>query len=186
MGFPGGSDGKESLCNAEDQGLTPGLGRSPGEGNGYPLQYSCLDNFMDRGAWWATVHWVAKSWTWLSTHAVCNIQCWTSGSEGERAEWGHLEMVLCCKGSAHFQIFQKQAKPGLLHLGKKIMSSCTSQELASLSSLKALIRWRSSAVVWLSPPQIHTLKSYPSSDAIRRWALWEVLKSWSWSLQGWN
>jgi len=48
--FPGGSDGKESTCNAGDPGLIPG------EGNGYPLQYSCLENPMDRGAWWATVH----------------------------------------------------------------------------------------------------------------------------------
>ena len=55
MGFPGGSDGKESACNAGDQGLIIGLGRSPGEGNGYPLQYFCLENFMDRGAWRATV-----------------------------------------------------------------------------------------------------------------------------------
>ena len=51
----GGSDGKESACNAGDLGLIPGLGRCPGEGNGYPLQYSCLENPMDRGAWWATV-----------------------------------------------------------------------------------------------------------------------------------
>ena len=50
MGFPGGSDGNESACNAGDLGMIPGLGRSPGEGNGYPLQYSCLENFMDRGA----------------------------------------------------------------------------------------------------------------------------------------
>ena len=50
-GFPRGSDGKESACNAEDSGSVPGLGRSSGEGNGYPLQYSCLENSMDRGAW---------------------------------------------------------------------------------------------------------------------------------------
>ena len=61
MGFPGGSDGKESACNRGDLGLIPGSGRSPGKGNGYPLQYSCLENSMDRGAWWATVHGVAKS-----------------------------------------------------------------------------------------------------------------------------
>ena len=60
-GFPGGSDGKESACNAGDLGSIPGSGRSPGEGNGNPLQYSCLENGMDRGAWWATVHGVAKS-----------------------------------------------------------------------------------------------------------------------------
>ena len=62
-GFPGGSDGKESACKAGDLGLVPVLGRSPGEGKGYPLQYSCLENSMDKGAWWATVHGVAKSWT---------------------------------------------------------------------------------------------------------------------------
>ena len=50
MGFPGGSDGEESACNAGDQGLIIGLGRSPGEGNGYPLQYFCLENPMDKGA----------------------------------------------------------------------------------------------------------------------------------------
>ena len=66
LGFPSGSDGKEYACNAGDLGSVPGLGRSPGEGNGNPLQYSCLENSMDRGAWQATVHWVAKSRTRLS------------------------------------------------------------------------------------------------------------------------
>ena len=56
LGFPGGSDGKESACNAGDPDLIPWLQRSPVEGNGYPLQYSCLENPMDRGALWATVH----------------------------------------------------------------------------------------------------------------------------------
>ena len=51
----GGSDGKESACNTGDLGLIPGLGRCPGEGNGYPLQYSCPENPMDRGGWWVTV-----------------------------------------------------------------------------------------------------------------------------------
>ena len=59
LSFPGGSDSKESTCNARDPGIQPG---SPGEGNGDPLQYSCLENPMDRGAWRATVHGVAKSW----------------------------------------------------------------------------------------------------------------------------
>ena len=62
-GIPGGSDGKESACNAGDLGSNPRSGRSPGEGNGYPLQYFGLDNSMDRGAWWVTVHGVAKSQT---------------------------------------------------------------------------------------------------------------------------
>ena len=60
--FLGGSD-EESACNEEDLGLIPGLGRSPGEGNGYPFQYSGLENFIDRGAWQATVHAVTNSWT---------------------------------------------------------------------------------------------------------------------------
>ena len=63
MGFPGGSDGKESACNAGDLVLIPELGRSPGEGNGYQLKYSCLENSRNRAAWWATVHVVTKSWT---------------------------------------------------------------------------------------------------------------------------
>ena len=63
---PGGSDGKASACNAGDLGSIPGSGRSPGEGNGNPLQYSCLQNSMDGGAWWATVHGVTRSWTRLS------------------------------------------------------------------------------------------------------------------------
>ena len=61
--FPGGSDGKVSAYNVGDLGSIPGLGRSPGEGNGNPLQYSCLENPLDEGAWWATVHGVAKSLT---------------------------------------------------------------------------------------------------------------------------
>jgi len=62
LGFPCGSDGKESVYNT-DLGSVPGLEGSPREGNGYPLQYSCLENFMDRGAWWATGHGVTKSQT---------------------------------------------------------------------------------------------------------------------------
>ena len=61
--FPGGSDSKESACSEGDLGSIPVLRRSPGEGNGYPLQYSCLENSMDRGAWRAIVYVVAKSWT---------------------------------------------------------------------------------------------------------------------------
>ena len=61
--FSSGSDGKESTCNAEDLGSISGSGRTPGEENGYLLQYSCLGNPMDRGAWQATVNGVAESWT---------------------------------------------------------------------------------------------------------------------------
>ena len=61
-GFPGVSVSKESTCNTGDPGSIPGWGRSSGEGNGNPLQYSCVENPVDRGAWWATVHEVSKSW----------------------------------------------------------------------------------------------------------------------------
>ena len=63
---PGGLVNEESACKSGELGLIPGLGRSSGEGNGYPLQYSCLENSIDRVAWWATVHEVTKSWTQLS------------------------------------------------------------------------------------------------------------------------
>ena len=65
-GFPGGSEVKTSLCNAGDPGSIPGSGRSPGEGNGNPLQYSCLENLIEEGAWWAPVHGITKSWKRLS------------------------------------------------------------------------------------------------------------------------
>ena len=73
-GYPDGSDGKEFSCNAWDLRPVPGLGRSPGGGHGNPLQYSCLGNPMDRGAWRATVHRAVKSWTQpkgLSRHTPC-------------------------------------------------------------------------------------------------------------------
>ena len=65
--FLGGLDGKESACNAGDPGSIPGWDRFPGEGNGNPLQYPCLENPIDKGAWWATVPGVAKSQSQLST-----------------------------------------------------------------------------------------------------------------------
>ena len=72
MNFPPSSDGKASAYNAGDLGSIPGSGRSPGEGNGNPLQYPCLENPMDGGLWWATVHGVAKSRKRLSnfTHSL--------------------------------------------------------------------------------------------------------------------
>ena len=71
--MPGGSDGKESAYNAGDLGLIPGSGISSGEGNGNPVQYSCLENPMDGGAWYLTVHGVAKSQTLLSDFTSLHI-----------------------------------------------------------------------------------------------------------------
>ena len=72
-GFPGDSDGKESACSAGDPGSNPGLGKSPGEGNGNPLQYSCLEKPMARGTWWATL---TKSQTGLSDFTFTFNTCY--------------------------------------------------------------------------------------------------------------
>ena len=82
-GFSGGSDGKECVCNAEDPGSIPGWGRCPGGGNGNPLQFSCLENSMDRGTWWAIDHGVTKSWTWLSNQHFLREHIF-QGRRGER------------------------------------------------------------------------------------------------------
>ena len=73
QGFPCGLSGKDSACNAGDQGLILGSGRFPGEGNGNPLQYSCLENLMDRGAWWVTVHEVTKELDTKQIPIRCNF-----------------------------------------------------------------------------------------------------------------
>ena len=97
-GFLGGSEVKVSACNAGDLGSIPGSGRSPGEGNDNPLQYSCLENPMDRGAWWATVHRVAKSRTWLrwkTNHWWPRDGNWivTDCSWTEEDFWGVMEIL---------------------------------------------------------------------------------------------
>ena len=102
LGFPGGSDGEESSCNAGDLGSIPGLGRYPGGGNGFLLQYSCLANPMDRGAWRATVHGVAESPTrlrlalHLSPHVSTRWRCCPArGSKAAGwAEERHLVLQL--------------------------------------------------------------------------------------------
>ena len=86
--FPGGSEGKESACNAGNLGLIPGSGRSPEERNGYPLQYSCLENPMDRGTWQATDHGVTKSWH----HSY---ECWIKPQTDGIFEWvGEIQRIL--------------------------------------------------------------------------------------------
>ena len=85
LGLPGGSDSKESACNAGDPGLIPGSGRPPGEGKGYPLQYSCLENPMDRGAWRlqsAGLHRVGRDWaTNIFTFTLCGLLTPCPGAE---------------------------------------------------------------------------------------------------------
>ena len=97
-GFPGGWEVKASACNEGDLGSIPGWGKSSGEGNGNPLQYSCLENPMDGGAWWATVHRVTKSQTWLS-----NL------TDGER----HFPMSTCTLNGVLKQEMKAERKGSL-------------------------------------------------------------------------
>ena len=100
MGLPWWLSGKESTHNARDLGSIPGWGRSPGEGNGNPLQYSCLENSTDRGVWWAAVHRVTKNWTlwsdlasilfgFLTGESVCAL--WTSVASHSSSCLGYME-----------------------------------------------------------------------------------------------
>ena len=117
MGFPGGSNSEESACNVGDLGSIPGLGKSLGEGYSNPLQYSCLENPMDRGAWWATVHEVSKSRTWLSAaaqHTWRGRYSWPSISQLPIHGWLTLPMwSLPQIQTANYTISHK----GLGHLG---------------------------------------------------------------------
>ena len=90
-GFPGGSMVKNLPANAGNSGSIPGSGRSPGEGNGNSVQYSCLENPMDRGVWQATVHEVTNSWTQLSdfTHSLPYWFCFSGESQGQRSQVGY-------------------------------------------------------------------------------------------------
>ena len=97
-GFPGGSEVKASACNVGDLGLIPGLGRSPGEGKGNPLQYSCLEDPMDGGAWWATVHRLPKSRTRLSnftylTQCKCCVSSCLHVANSSFAFWKFLAFL---------------------------------------------------------------------------------------------
>ena len=88
IGSPGVSDSKKSACNSGDPGSIPEYGRFPGEGNSYQLQYSCLENPMDREAWQAAVHRVAESWTRLSTREIWYPVCYF-----EKFPWWRIQFL---------------------------------------------------------------------------------------------
>ena len=146
--FPSGSDGDESTCNAGEPGLIPGSGRSLWEGNGNPLQYSCLENLMDRGAW-RGVHGAANSWTQLqqlSTHAsMCQTQSpdsvrscsWTTAGARWVSAWmrewrpGTTVMILflaahpsCLKlaSDTWWQVFRQPGQRGILSTCGPVMT----------------------------------------------------------------
>ena len=99
LGFPGGSDGKASVYDAGDPGSIPGSGRSAGEGNGNPLQYYCLENPMNRRAWWVTVHGVAKSRTGLSDFTYLLIQMKPQRIDGWYPWWWPMGTLQITKES---------------------------------------------------------------------------------------
>ena len=116
LGFSHSSVCKESACNVGDissAGSIPGSGRSPGEGHGNPLQYSCLENPMDRGAWWITVHRVAKSWTWLK---------WLSSRTTEVIKKIKNQRILDAWLTTF--LMNKDWKPTLMSLGMDQLLAC--------------------------------------------------------------
>ena len=128
--FPGGSDGKESACNAGDSGSVPRLGRSPGEANGNPAQYSCLENSMDRGLWCVEVHGVAKSQTQLCnfrfTHENFNKQiCYkTVSPTNKNKQKKKRKNYLWQRGKYKHIIIKKQTHSrGIVK--RQVFSECT-------------------------------------------------------------
>ena len=109
--FPGGSEDKASACNARDPGLIPGLERSPGDGNGNPLQYSCLENLMDRGAWRATAHGVTESQTQLKQLSTTFYKTVNTGDL--------LSFPLCCNQCEH-RDYYKLCQP---HTPKSVLNT---------------------------------------------------------------
>ena len=109
QGFPGSSDGKASAYNAEDLGSIPMSGRSPGEGNGNPLQYSCLENPVDRGAWWAAAHRVTKSRARLSDFTSLHLLT-------------RLLRSLCAGQEA--TVRTRHGTTDWFHVGKRVRQGC--------------------------------------------------------------
>ena len=123
MGFPNGSSGKESACNAGDTGdaaSIPGSRRSLGGENGNPLQYSCLENPMNRGAWWATVYGVAKSWTWLSIYITIIPSCPKSFIGIQWQGWKSLPKAGLAHNMLHNLLSPSSPTSSMIHSGDSI------------------------------------------------------------------
>ena len=145
---------KSTPTNAGDSGLIPGLGRSLGEGNGNPLQYSCLDNPKDRGAWQATIHGVAKSQTWLNDL--------------------HFAMSFNCNGKT-WTLTCNQAKEGPVVLLLQLISFWASDGLKILPQHISLISWPlSDQVTDFGFPTLAAKKSHIPSVRVPHWSLMET------------
>ena len=136
-GVPGGSDGKESTCNAGDLGLIPGSGRSFGKRIGYPLQYSCLESSIDRGAWRATVQSIAQSDTteWLSTQA----------HTGLKMEWVHFNWGFLVKASVQVKFTHTYSSSVLVVCNVKVLVAqlCPTLRPHGLKPARILCPWDS-------------------------------------------
>ena len=144
-----GSEVKASARNVGDLGSIPGSGRSPGEGNGNPLQYSCLENPMDWGAWWATVHGVTKSWTWLSDFTSLYMEskphtCLTKWEYSRQTESLNYNPTLHIWHSAslhlkHNSLQDSTSARGHMYLLTLLpVSSCLCQVTPAMSTTKSL------------------------------------------------
>ena len=147
IGFPGGSDGKESACNAGDPGLIPGSGRSPGEVNGNPLEYSCLENPMDRGGWRAIVHGVSQSQNLenssapllLHTHLLAQATATFPGGGRESSNWSPCFTSIQSVFTRHFP----WARPCSPHWGYS-----SKQKLAEIPVLVELAFYFIIIILW--------------------------------------
>ena len=151
-----GSDGKESACNAGDWDSILGSGRSPGEGNGNPLQYSCLENSTDRGAWWVTDHGVTKTVTWVSDW---HFHFLTSHAIFETHSIVHLRFALTWASWVFSYCHHWQAPPissGSLHLPAH-MKSMGSKQVCGAFSICPMPRFQS---VWQVSDRFVTLSNF--------------------------
>ena len=160
LGFPGGPVDKESTCNsgeAGDMASIPGPERSPGGGHGNPLQYSCLENPMDRGAWWATVHSVEKSWIWLKrwgTHARMDSLVGVPGL----SSWGTWVQKLWSTWDPSSLIRDRAHVPGA---ARRILNHWITREVPWVFSLRETsVRWNPVCCGFRMPRLLH--KSYHS------------------------
>ena len=147
LGFPRGANGKESACSAGDPSWIPGSGRSPGEGNVYPLHYSCLENPMDRGAWWTTVHGVTKNQTRLQQQL--DVTCKTLGKPSLGMSGANIPCYsVICLSSQIFRILPFWGPAYMLTLSPKSFPSLTGRMNASSTLVLKL---------WLLPQTLFCL-----------------------------
>ena len=176
MGFPGGSGGKESACNAGDLCLIPGLGRYPGEGNCCPLQYSYLGNLMDKGVWWVIVHGAAEE----------------SDTNNNNKSYPHLQ-ISCVEILTFYMSFPSGST------GKE--SACNAGDLVSIpglgrspgegngypcqysgleNSMDCIAHGFSKS--WT---QLNDFLFHPLYDGTGMWGQWEMIRSWGWNPYEW-